>query len=281
MPPKLIKKTKFLIFLLVLSSCSKLKYLNAFDGLKNKPKKIESTTFRANYRDNSMQEVMAFKRIHFYDQKGRKLKSTEYKSDGSLSSGGWSYSYDQYGNQTQNILYNIDSSINVENNYKYNDFGQQIEKVYISSRRKTTVKYIYDRKNRTRRMTVKKDDGSVTETALQRYDKKWREIESISYDSSNQQKIRIEFFYDEKGNQIQSKWFNSENKIYSSYKSTYNFNNDRILIEHYSISGGIPKLLSESRTDYTYDKKGNCIEETLFSSGRKSWITKYEYNYGW
>ena len=276
-----MKKFRFLTLLLILSSCSSLKYLDAFDGFKNKPKKVESTTYRVKYIDSLATEEMAFKRVHFYDSKGRKFKSTSFKSDGSPSSGGWNYSYDKYGNNTQNTLYNKDSSINVQNNFKYNNFGQQIEKEYISDGKKSITKNIYNRKNRIQKIVGKKNDGSFSEKAIQRYDKQWREIELISYNTQSKQKSRIEFFYDEKGNKIQTKWYNSENKNYNSYNSTYNFNNDRIRIEKYEIRNGESKLINDSKTEYKYDEKGNCIEKTHISNGKASWITKNKYNYEW
>jgi len=272
-----MKKIQFLIIILILGSCSNLKYLNAFDGFKNKPYKVESTTYRVIDVDSLAKEEMAFKSIYFYDSKGRKFKSTGFKSDGSPSSGGWNYSYDKYGNETQITLYNKDSSINVQNNFKYNKFGQQIEREYISDGKKSITKNIYDRKNRIQKIIGEKNDGSFSEKAIQRYDKQWRKIELISYETQSKQKSRIEFFYDEKGNENQSKWYNSENNLYEYYNSTYNFNNDRIRIEKYRIRNGKSKLISDTKTEYKYDEKGNCIEERLIFNGKASWITKYKY----
>lgn len=276
-----MKKFQFLIIILTLGSCSNLKYLDTFDGFNNKPKEVESTTFRVKYFDSLPKEEMAFKYVYFYDSKGRKFKALSYKSNGSPSSGGWNYSYDKYGNQTQNIFYNIDSSINVQNNYKYNKFGQQIEREYISGGKISITKNIYDRKNRIQKIISKKSDGSFKEKAIQRYDKQWRKIELVSYDTLNKQKSRIEFFYDEDGNENQSKWYNSENKLYEYYNSTYNSKNDRIQIKKYQVRNGESKLVSDTKTEYKYDEKGNCIEERLISNGKVSWITKNKYKYVW
>lgn len=276
-----MKKIQFLIIIIILGGCSNLKYLDEFDGFKNKPKEVESTKFRIKYVDSLPKEEMAFKYIYFYDSKGRKFKSRSFKSDGSPSSGGWSYSYDKYGNETQITIYNIDSTINVQNNYKYNKFGQQIEREYISSGEKSITKYFYDQKNRIQKIIIKNEDGSFRENAVQRYDKQWRKIELTSYDAQGKQKSRIEFFYDERGNENQSKWYNSENKLYEYYNSTFNFKNDRIRIEKYRIENGESKLVSDTITQYKYDEKENCIEERLIYNGKISWITKNKYKYLW
>jgi YD repeat-containing protein len=275
-----MRKIQILLILLFVS-CSNLKYLEPFDRFKNKPKSIESTTYSITYIDSLAKEEVAYKFILLYDSKGRKIKNSGFKSDGSPSAGGEEYTYDKYGNNTQIILYKQDRSINTQINFRYNKFGQKTEREYISGWKKSITKYIFDRKNRVEKIIEKRNDSSISENAIQKYDKNWRKIELISNDSSNKQKSRIEFFYDKKNNEIQSKWYNSENKLYEYYKSTYNFYNDRIRIEKYHIRSGESKLVSDTKTEYKYDEKGNCIEERLISNGKTSWITKNEYKYVW
>ena len=277
-----MKKVNFIIFIFFIISCnSSLEYLNQFDGYNGKPKKIESTTYKVEYKDSVATEKMAYKNIEFYDSKGRKIKTLRYKSDGSPSTGGTHYNYDKFGNLIKYIMYNRDSTINIENHYKYDNYGNEIERVSISGNRKITTKRIYDRKNNTVKIIGKNSDGSFKHNAIQRYDKQWRKIELISYDTHNKQKSRIKFFYDKKGNEIQSKWYNSENKLHTYYISTYNFNNDRIRIEEYHIRNGEYKLVNDTKIEYKYDEKGNCIEKLLIFNGKASWITKNEYKYFW
>ena len=275
--PNHMKIFKSLLILFLFSSCSSLKYLDAFNGFENRPEKVESTTYSVKYIDSLPLVEMAFKIISFYDSKGRKIKSMTFKSDGSPSSGGWNYSYDKNGNEIQNTLYNLDSSINVQNNYKYNKFGQKIEREYFSDLQKSVTEYIHDRKNRICKIYGKKSDGSFKDQEMLKYDEKWRKKELISYDKSGKQKSRIEFFYNEKSNEIQSKWYNSENVLYDYYNSTYNLNNDRIRIDHYRINNGETKLSNDTKTEYTYDEHGNCVEERLISNGKISWITKNKF----
>lgn len=274
-----MKRINFIICILFISCTSSLKYLNKFDGFNGKPEKIESTKYKVEYKDSISTETMAYKTIDFFDSKGRKTKTLMFKSDGSPSTGGIYYSYDKFGNQVKSIMYNRDGTINLENQYKYDNYGNEIERVYLSGNRKSITKTIYDRKNKTLRITGKYSDGSFKEDAIQKHDDKWKKTELISFDSNGDQETRIEFFYDKTGNAIQSKWYNSENELYEYYNSTYNLKNDRIRIEKYRISNGEPKLVDDTKTAYEYDEKGNLIEVRSNSNEQTTWITKNEYQY--
>jgi len=274
-----MKKTLFILFVIFFSCNTSLKYLDKFDGYKGKPKKVESTTYKIEYKDSIANEKMAFKHIEFYDSSGRKTKTLTYKSDGSPSSGGWSYEYDKLGNQTKNILYNRDSTVNVENLYKYNKYGQQTEKVYISDNRKSVTKSIYDRKNRTEQIIGKNSNGSFTENAIQKYDEKWHKIELISYDSIGKQKTRIEFEYDKSENLNSYKWYNSSNELYNFSKTAFNKNNDPIISIGYNVKNKDTIINKTTKFEYQYDEKNNIIEEKMFSSEKLVWITRYNYEY--
>jgi hypothetical protein len=276
-----MKKIKFLIFFIALGSCSNLKYIDEFDGHKNNPSKVESTTYSIKHTDGVTKEDVAFGYIHFYDSIGRRLKRQDFKSDGTSNFGDRIYAYDKYGNRIQENIYRKDGSMHLQINQKYNKFGQQIESEHIRSEKKTISKYRYDRKNKIKKKICTKDSDTIIEKITTRYDENWKQIESISYDKSCIQKSRIEFFYDNRGNQILSKWYNSKNEIYEYFNSTYNFNNDIIKTEKYSIRNGEPKLSKITEIEYKYDENGNWIEKKLIPNGKASYVTKREYKYVW
>ena len=71
------------------------------------------------------------------------------KSDNTLSVAGIYYKYDQTGNEIESIMYNLDSTINSKNNYKYNKYGQQIENILMwGNNIKSITKSNFDRLNR-------------------------------------------------------------------------------------------------------------------------------------
>ncbi|WP_282124313.1 hypothetical protein [Algibacter mikhailovii] len=266
-------KIKLLLLLFVLTSCSNLKYLNAFDGYKNTPKEIKLTTFRVKYIDNLPQKEIRTIDIFYYDSKGRRIKNLEVDSNGLPISGETNYSYDRYGNNTQYIFYNKDGTINVKNNYKYNKFGQLIEKTSD----KSITKYEIDRKNRICKITGRNNHGSITEKALLKYDEKWRDSVLISFDHSDKVKSKIEFLYDKNGNEIQSNWFNSENILYEIYKKKYDFKNNTTQVNKYQIHNGDETLISVTNFEYKYDRFGNSIEQKLIFDGKASWIIEGEF----
>ncbi|WP_299000574.1 hypothetical protein [uncultured Tenacibaculum sp.] len=274
-----MKKTIVFLFIIFVSCNTSLKYLNQFDGYNGKPKKIESTTYKVEYKDSIATEKMAFKNIEFYDNKGRKIKTLMYKSDGSLSTGGIFYSYDKFGNQIRSIMYNRDSTINSENINKYDKYGKKVERIYKSGNRGSSTKRIYDRENKTVQIIGKNSDGSFKENAIQKFDDKWNEIELISYDSIGNQKTRIEFGYDKNYNLNSYKWYNSKNELYNFSKTTFNENNDPVIARGYRVKNKDTTLNKTTKFEYKYDGKGNIIEQKLFSNDKFVWMTKYNYEY--
>lgn len=274
-----MKKTYFLL-ILVFTSCSSLKYLNSFDGFKNNPKEVETIKYEVNYQDNIGKEEIAYRDIYYYDSEGRKLKSITYRSDGSLSSNGWYYFYNKNGNRIKSILYNLDSSINVQNDYKYNKYGQLIERTYISGGKKSITTHVFNKGERRCYITGKKSDGSFKENAVFKYDKKWNEMELLSYDKNGNQKSRIEFLYDKAGNKIRSKWYDAKNNLYNISKTVFNEKNDPIWAGGTTIKGHDTIIRKGVKFKYQYDKFNNIIEEKFFSkNGELSWITRNNFKY--
>lgn len=261
-------------------SCNtSLKYLNPFDGYNGKPKRIESTTYKVEYKDSGPTEKMAFKNIELYDNKGRKIKTLMYKSDGSPSTGGIYYSYDKFGNEIKSIMYNRDSTINSESLSKYDDYGNKIEEIYKSGNRESKTINIFDRDNRTEQIIGKNGDGSFQENALQKYDEKWNKIELISYDSIGNQQTRIEFEYDKNYNLNCYKWYNAKNELYNFSKTTFNKQNDPIIALGYRVNDNDTILNKTTKFEYKYDGKKNVEEQKLFSNDKLVWFTKYNYEY--
>ena len=263
-------------------SCSSLKYLEAFDGFKNKPKKVEFTTFRLKYIDSLAKEERRDTNIYFYDSKGRRIKETSFLSDGSPVDRGSYYSYDKYGNKIQYTFYNIDGITNIEINYKYNKYGQLIEKEDIRNGKKSITRYNFDRMRRLCNIIGTNRNGSFKENAIRKYDEMWREIELISYDSKGNQESRYEFKYDERGNKYMSKWYNSKNELSRITKKIFNQKKDSIWVEAFSMKGRDTITVKKKKLSFVsiYDKNNNIIEERLFGeNGKPSWIIRINYKY--
>jgi hypothetical protein len=269
----------FLAFILGISSCTTLRFLEAFNGYNGKPKFVESKTYTVSGSGDSVIDNLAYKNIFHFDRKGRTVKHLSYKADGTLSNGGWNYIYDKMGNIVQNTLYNIDSTVMVRNNFSYNKYGQQILRKYVSGIRNTITKTEYDRM---RRIGVKEgymDDTVFHEKTILSYDNKWREIELKTFNKSGQDGTRIEKVYDQNGNMILSRWYDSTNRLYEFYKTNFDNKKNTTKIEHYMVKGADTTLFSTTEKEYGYDEKGNIIFERLSSNKRTRWITRNQFHY--
>src|SRR5690554_563856 len=275
-----LKYVLHLMLIFVLGSCSSLKYLDAFDGHKNKPSKVEVTTYKVSNSKGEIEEKMAFKIVHYYDAEGRKVTSTDFKSDGTPSSGGRVYFYDKYGNLTQMIVYMRSGSVYLETNYRYNKHGQKVEWERIRKGKKTVYKSTFDRKNRLVKRDCKDLEGRTEDRIILRFDEEWREIELTTFDNNCDQKRRIESFYNDKGKLVLSKWYNSKDELYEFYENIYSPDNccDK-LSKSYLVKNGEPILKAITEENYIYDEHGNWIEKRLILDGENTWVTKRKFEY--
>lgn len=275
-----MKKTILIIFIILTSCNSNLKYLNKYGGYKEKPKKVEETSYEIVNKENIVSERYTGKITVFYDFKGRKIKTMLYKSDDTPSVGGIYYSYDQHGNEIEDIMYNIDSTINSKNNYKYNNHGQQIESIHISFGNIESIsKSNFDRHRRIEEIISKYGDGSFREYVIKKYNKNWNSTELISYDSIGNQEGRFEFEYDKNGNKNSSKWYNAKGDLYNFTKTTFNIQNDPVSDFSYAIKGRDTVLEQITRFEYKYYKNNNIKERKLILNDEHIYILRYKYEY--
>ncbi len=274
-----MKIIQFLLLLFLFGNCSNLKYLKPFDGLKGRPKTVESKTYKVEYYENAAVEKLAHSEIEYYDLQGRKIKSNSYKSDGTTDDGDKVYEYDKNGLLLKEILYKKDGSVNYKIENEYNQFGQLILNDFSSTRNRMIREYTFNRIKKNSKFIRKDQDGTILERATFKYDNQWRMVELKELNKDNNQTSRIEFFYDERGNEILSKWYNSQNHLNNYYKSVYNVENERTKIERYHLNDGKAKFVSSEELEYKYDNHQNVIEKKLISNGKISWITRYSYTY--
>lgn len=264
---------KILVVFTILASCSNLKYLNPYEGYQGKPIMVESINYDVAYKDGIEVENRSASSISYFDNKGRKIKEQDYNSDGTLSWGEWSYKYDKKGNLVQITLYNLDSTIMVNRRIEYNKYGLPTK---VSTLDSETLKF-YDRKNRS--VTSYTNNSFNNLKSVLRYNSKWKEIEAIEFDDSDNPKSRIEFYYDKKGNEILSKWYNAKDQLYIIYKQEFNSKNHRTKIEKYTIIQGEPQLENVKKIEYNYDNIGNCIQQKYMENDKTTWITRYKITY--
>lgn len=253
--------TLYLLILFIASGCSNLKFRDPYTGFKARPKIVESSSFEFNRE--SQQEEFSSKTIFYFNEKGLTKNQQEVTNDSSKLNR-WVYIYDKKGNMIMNTLLNVKGEPFITNKYVFNKYGQTLSREYfIDGQKKSVTTNNYDREKRTLEIVSRNSNGSFRNKTFQKFNSKSKVVESISYDSLGNAKNKIEFDYDEMGNQIESRWYNKDNQLFNIYKSIYNSNNDRIRILKYKIENGKNVLEDDTKTEYKYDLKGNCIEERI------------------
>lgn len=244
---------------------------------------VVSTSYAVSGKKDSLREKVVSKSVLYFDRQGRTIKRLTYRSDsdGSLRDARDSYVYDKKGNLIQDTFYELDGSIGVRNNYRYNKFGQQILREYSLGKmqEKTITKSTYDRTKKIAVIEGHTTKGVFTEKSVISYNDKWQKVEITGYTKDGRLQIRTDMQYDENGNQILSNWYDSTNRLHEVVKDSFNSMNDKIKSEAYIIKRNDTVLIGTTRFEYRYDLRGNVIYEGLITNGRTTWITRNEFTY--
>lgn len=284
MNKKIIKKVYYFLIVITLtnSSCSSLKYLDAYHSYNSKPHKVETSYYSIVYVDSAPKEQKKSTYVEYFDPQGKKYKQEVFNPDGTQRNGGATYEYDNHGNLTKELNYNVDGSLQYQLDNKYNRWGQRTEHTNTdpSRDRKTITKTSYNRKEKSAILDGKYDDGAFFDFVKIRYDNKWRRIEAISHDPYGNPKTIIRNIYDERGNETISNWYSPNNVLGSYYITTYNSENDKIRHQKFSLNiDGQMKIAFDETHQYKYDDKGNWTEKTAFMEGKKTVITRRSFKY--
>lgn len=266
----------FSLFVLAVSGCAHLKYLDPFDGYNGKPKIVESST----YSVSGDQEKLAYKFYYHYDDQGRRQFHSAFKSDGSPSTGGTTYIYDKKGNILQSTRLNRDSTINSQVTFRYNRKGQEVLKEIVDGRGKTVTRTNYNKKDRTATVISLTNDTIFFDHAILQYDRHWKRVNEIrSYNKDGRLRNRIEKHYNATGVETGNQWFDSTNKLYSISKWELDQHNNATIAYGYAVKDGDTSIPRITRFEYQYDSQGNILYKAIISEGKKSWVTRNVYHY--
>jgi len=263
-----MKKIAPILIVLLFTKCSNLKYLNAYDGWKGKPKMVEISYY------NVEKEFWYGKQLIYYDSKGRILKQPNINRAGNIVDGEKKFIYDKKGNIIEYIHYGKDSVIHRNRTYTYNKNGKILELKYIIKDGNKSNNYTYNTIEKSSRASdfVYNKDGSVKEKNISRittfYDKKWNEIGHTYYDSDGSIRRKRELKYDKKGNPILNVSFDYKTKKRRITEKKYNKYNDIVSWTIKVITEKDTTITNISEFKYLYDHKNNPVEVKSFSNGK-------------
>ena len=263
-----MKKIAPILIVLLFTKCSNLKYLNAYDGWKGKPKMVETSYY------NIEKEFWYGKQLIYYDSKGRILKQPNINRAGNIVEGEKKFIYDKKGNIIEYIHYGKDSVIHRNRTYTYNKNGKILELKYIIKDGNKSNNYTYNTIDKSSRASdfVYNKDGSVKEKNISRittfYDKKWNEIGHTYYDSDGSIRRKRKLKYDKKGNPILNVSFDYKTKKRRITEKKYNKYNDIVSWTIKVIKEKDTTTTNISEFKYLYDHKNNPVEVKSFSNGK-------------
>lgn len=225
------------------------------DGLISKGDTIECTELR-----------------YEFDDKNRLLKEEYCLMDIMTSN---DYQYDKSGKLIERTNFN-----QLDRQYKYDLSGNQVKELMFDSEGLMgRWEYKYDKNgNQTERIGYLGDD--FVERWIQVYNEEDRKVKEYmtGEDTDTIATYSIKTFeYDQKGRIIKKITTNPETKVQAV--SSFNYDNNDNLIEHYS-KNGFQRGIEETRTfKYEYDMNGNWIQRIVFIDSKPKTITDRKIEY--
>ncbi|MDI1324907.1 MAG: hypothetical protein PSV36_19340 [Algoriphagus sp.] len=253
---------------LFILSCSSSKNYLPYEGYGGKPNKLEFISFSSVPAGSSIEPNLMSKEVYEFDKKGRKVSIQIFRGNLSPVNGGTGYYYSKNGSLERSEFYDLDGKIQTTQFFQYNKKGQLIKTEFHKGNQITVKKTTFDPKNHLSYTTLTSPDGSLRENSVKQLDKKGRPLVMTDFTKEGAQKIKIEFQYDQSGNEIFSKWYNAEDELYEYYRRSFNSKNDEVLNEKFKVTDGDTLLVSTTIFEYTYDTLENQIERRIMEDGK-------------
>jgi hypothetical protein len=191
--------------------------------------------------------------------------------------------YNDKGNMTEMIYYNIDGNISTRSIYKYNTKGNNIETNRYESNGNLYEKiiYIYDDKCNNIEEVRYNPDGSIEFKFLFSYDNDGNktgvnEICKSSYDDSYFEiKCSVDYKFDNQGNVIEKIEYSSDGSL--DNKCSYIYDDNDNMIQKIRQSSN---ETDHDKYKFSYDEKGNIVEESKYDKlGQLQYCYKYKYEF--
>lgn len=248
--------------LFIISSCQTVK--TSIKGVK-KATDYETMNLKGPIKSLKVKKYQASKNT----QTGEIIKRSLSRADAQ----NLSYVFNENGNITEKISYDIDDQIKSKWTYVYDDKKSQvIEKVYNNSEEEPKFRQIdhYDKNgNKTKHLGYTQGDDEPYKETL-KYDKNGNILEEVHYVEGGPSKTQYK--YDDQGNLIEKRQLMADKPM---MKETY---------EYYEEGKLVASKQEEGRTthaSYIFEKRykdGNETERKVFKDGEPDGRFIYKYN---
>lgn len=171
--------------------------------------------------------------------------------------GRMTFDYNDFFKRTYKSVYKFDGSLSSRSAYSYKNKTQLKEIVTYDShgKKKDLQEFDYHKRKMTKEVTTINPKSNLTSN-FKKYDKNENLIESINYDVLGDVKTNITFEYDEKGNMIESKYFEKD-KL--ATKRNLIYNNIGFLVEE-KVTYPLIEKIDIINYSYNFDDKVNWVQ---------------------
>ncbi len=253
--------TSILTFLLttLLLGCTTNQHKNYGDSIKGRIKFITQFGYEAaEGHGNTLIDKLTTKTTFRYDEKGNLLETNYYdiKTDVVFSKD--KRSYDVNSNLLEITFYNKAGEIEGKYHYKYDERNNEIEKItYWKGTYDGKVITTYDYKSMLVNVNTYKADGSYVVKFSYKIDDKKNHLED--YNSNGELESKSIFEYDKMGHvskELSESWDEDTTKAIISYQYD---EWDNVVNRMVTDLKGNKTIISNTKTEYDYDKLGNWI----------------------
>ena len=212
------------------------------------------------------------KEVSKYDDKGNLTAEIYYDKVGNILEK-FTYKYDGKGNQIERAYYNSYGDLEEKYTYQYDEKGRIIKYVEYQGDYPTMSKVLKYNGN-TLKEEVHSNEGQLEK--LIKYNDVGNLSEIIFYDWDGEIKDRHETHYNKQGQKSLEKSYLGAKQLES--EKGYTYDNKGNIVEEYWVDHQSNRK-GKNSTIYTYDKKGNWIKAIFFEEGNASSIQEREISY--
>lgn len=276
--PHILRVFLLISAVLFLTYCKSIPQETLFDGYSGSPTKIEFISFQPQTVNQDSTPILSFKSVYHFNKEGQTKYIEDFKNDSQLAFGPTLYFYNKKGLESCVEYYDLDGTVRSTTQYEYNPKGQVIQTKTFTNNKIYIKKTSYNKKPN--KVNIDKKDPFIVllQNACIELDDQGRKISMADYSPNGNLKSRIEFEYNEQGNEIASRWFNSQNELYLFFLKTYNSKNLESLIEEFRVTNSDTILTNQTSYEYKFDSLGNVIEKKFYS-GKKVYLEKILISY--
>ncbi len=213
------------------------------------------------------------------DEKGRLSEYCNYNAKSTISSS--IISRDSSGNEIRQTN-NKTLSFDIRYTYTYDDRNNLLEYIKFSGDSlKYKYTYAYDNKGNKLEENLYKSDGTLSKSRTWKYDEKGKLIETFIDDRALENKKpwfyyqakKVVYTYDERGNEVEHKNYDSYGVFSGSVSNKYDSKNniiEAIKFDKYD--------KFDSKETFAYDKKGKLIEKCKYNKKGFEYSSVYAYD---